>query len=85
MLLHLADKQFLILNIFLTLLHIESFKLVCFVSDELIELKTELAGDTLDGIRDDEMNVALNNIFQSKYDPHQVIKSVKMQFISLNL
>ena len=59
--------------------------LVCFVSVELIEVKTELAGDTLDGIRDDEMNVALNNIFQSKYDPHQVIKSVKMQFISLNL
>ena len=53
--------------------------LVCFVSDELIELETELAGDTLDGIRDDEMNVALNNIFQSNYDPHQVIKSVKMQ------
>ena len=52
---------------------------VCFVSVELIEVKTELAGDTLDGIRDDEMNVALNNIFQSKYDPHQVIKSVKMQ------
>ena len=47
------------------------------MSDELIELKTEVAGDTLDGIRDDEMNVALNNIFQSKYDPHQVIKSVK--------
>ena len=62
-----------------------SFPLVCFVSVELIEVKTELAGDTLDGIRDDEMNVALNNIFQSKYDPHQVIKSVKMQFISLNL
>ena len=50
--------------------------LVCFVSVELIEVKTELAGDTLDGIRDDEMNVALNNIFQSKYDPHQVIKSL---------
>ena len=55
------------------------------MSVELIEVKTELAGDTLDGIRDDEMNVALNNIFQSNYDPHQVIKSVKMQVIYLNL
>ena len=49
---------------------------VCFVSEELIEVETEFAGDTLDGIRDDEMNLALS---------HQVIKSVKMQFISLNL
>ena len=41
--------------------------LVCFVSEELIEVETEFAGDTLDGIRDDEMNLALNNIFQSNY------------------
>ena len=59
--------------------------LVCFVSVELIEVKTELAGDTLDGIRDDEMNVALNNIFQSNMILIRFIKSVKMQFNSLNL
>ena len=55
------------------------------MSVELIEVKTELAGDTLDGIRDDEMNVALNNIFQSNMILIRFIKSVKMQFISLNL
>ena len=59
--------------------------LVCFVSAELIEVKTELAGDTLDGIRDDEMNVALNNIFQSNMILIRFIKSVKMHFNSLNL
>ena len=59
--------------------------LVCFVSVELIEVKTELAGDTLDGIRDDEMNVALNNIFQSNMILIRFIKSVKMHFNSLNL
>ena len=59
--------------------------LVCFVSVELIEVKTELAGDTLDGIRDDEMKVALNNIFQSNMILIRFIKSVKMQFNCLNL